>query len=311
MQAKSKPWFRMYVDAVDDEKLRLLAFEDRWHFVAILCLKRAGLLDAGDTLALLDRKMAVKLGLGDRELGELRRRLMEVGLIDERWQPLGWEGRQYESDTSTDRVRRFRDKQGTSSRDSGAGLRQPTNPQPENGCSTPADDETAMKRFRNVSETAPDTETESDTESEEEPKGSLTRACAREAGAGWDGGAPDNEPGQALGNPIHDWRKVPGIDRQAFSDWLDYLDEIGKRVSASTQASMAKAMAWTGDAEHQRQLVEFHRKSGWKNITSLTPEQLADRIRARNGDSPKTSASSGDTRKPGKFERLMEGLPVE
>ena len=28
------PWFRLYHRMIDDEKLRLLAFEDRWHFVA-------------------------------------------------------------------------------------------------------------------------------------------------------------------------------------------------------------------------------------------------------------------------------------
>ena len=80
MSQKKMPWFRMYSEAVDDEKLRLLAFEDRWHFVAILCCKCAGVLDSNDPL--LRRKMAVKLGLGIRELDEVVKRLSDVGLID-------------------------------------------------------------------------------------------------------------------------------------------------------------------------------------------------------------------------------------
>lgn len=73
-------WLRLYAEAVDDEKLRLLAFEDRWHFVALLCCKAQGLLDPGDPL--MRRKVAVKLGLAIRELEEAARRLEEVGLVD-------------------------------------------------------------------------------------------------------------------------------------------------------------------------------------------------------------------------------------
>lgn len=136
------PWFRLYTETVDDEKLRLLAFEDRWHFIAILCCKGAGLLDAGDSPDLLRRKIAVKLGLSPRELEEVVRRLEEVGLIDAgTFQPLAWNDRQFKSDTSTERVKRYRER---------------------------------MKRGCNVSVTAQDTDTDTDTETEEEPNGSLS-----------------------------------------------------------------------------------------------------------------------------------------
>lgn len=106
------PWFRMYHEVVDDEKLRLLAFEDRWHYIAILCCKCKGILDSDADEQMLHRKLAVKLGLQIRELDELKRRLQEVGLIDDRWQPTGWDNRQYVSDHSTERVRKHRKKQG-------------------------------------------------------------------------------------------------------------------------------------------------------------------------------------------------------
>lgn len=111
------PWFRLYAEAVDDEKLRLLAFEDRWHFTALLCCKGQGILpeDGAKATDLVRRKVAVKLGLDLRAFEEAVRRLAEVGLIDqESLQPLAWEKRQARSDadpTAADRQRRYRKRQ--------------------------------------------------------------------------------------------------------------------------------------------------------------------------------------------------------
>ena len=133
------PWFRLYHRMVDDEKLRLLAFEDRWHFVALCCMKASGLLDEQDS-ALRNRKLAVKLGIQVRELEEVARRLQEVNLIDGNLNPLAWDELQYRSDNSTDRVKKFRQKQAV----------------------------VKVKRKRNVSVTVQDTDTDTDTEKKEE-----------------------------------------------------------------------------------------------------------------------------------------------
>lgn len=103
------PWFRMYHRMVDDEKLRLLAFEDRWHFVALCCLKADGLLDEPES-DLRSRKIAVKLGVQVRELEEIGRRLCEVELIDETLCPIAWEDLQQRGDSSAERTRRYREK---------------------------------------------------------------------------------------------------------------------------------------------------------------------------------------------------------
>lgn len=103
-------WFRLYHRIIDDEKLRLLAFEDRWHFVALCCLKGDGLLDEPDD-SLRQRKIAVKLGVQVRELEEIGRRLQEVGLIDEKLSPVAWDELQYRSDNSNERVKKYREKQ--------------------------------------------------------------------------------------------------------------------------------------------------------------------------------------------------------
>ena len=106
-------WFRMYAESVDNAKLRTLAFEDRWHYVALLCCKAQGILDSTDA-KILDRIIGVKLGLDysgpDSSLVAVKRRLLEIDLIDDRWQPTGWDERQYVSDTSRERTRRWRER---------------------------------------------------------------------------------------------------------------------------------------------------------------------------------------------------------
>jgi hypothetical protein len=139
-------WFRAYAGIVDDDKLRLLAFEDRWHFVALCALKCSGLLDEPDSL-LRNRKIAVKLGVQVRELEEISRRLQEVGLIDKNLNPTKWDDLQYRSDKSTERVKKYREKQH------------------RNG----------VKRFSNVSETAQETDTETDISSKEDSSAGADR----------------------------------------------------------------------------------------------------------------------------------------
>jgi len=142
-------WFRLYNRIIDDKKIRLLAFEDRWHFVALCCLKSSGELDAPPS-DLRDRQVAVALGVQVRELEEIGRRLREVGLIDENLNPLAWDELQYRSDNSTDRVRAYRKRQQKQERNT-------------------------TKQPRNVSVTAQETETDTDIL---EPKGSCASGDA-------------------------------------------------------------------------------------------------------------------------------------
>jgi hypothetical protein len=128
-------WFRLYHRIVDDEKLRLLAFEDRWHFVALCCLKADGLIDTPND-NLRSRKIAVKLGVQLRELDEIGRRLQEVDLVDESLSPVAWDELQYKSDNSTNRVKKYREKQ----------------------------QRNVVKRECNVSVTGQETDTDTDTE---------------------------------------------------------------------------------------------------------------------------------------------------
>ena len=108
---KALPWLRLYTETIDDEKLGLLAFEDRWHFIALLCLKGKGILDSEPDTEMLWRKAALKMGLTVAELEKVVSRLARMKLIDcKTLQPLAWNDRQAQSDSSTERTRKYREK---------------------------------------------------------------------------------------------------------------------------------------------------------------------------------------------------------
>jgi hypothetical protein len=196
--SKSLPWFRLYSEAVDDAKLRLLAFEDRWHFVAILCCKASGLLDERDA-ELTRRKLQVKLGLDARELGEVARRLSEVGLIDVgTFQPIAWNERQFQSDSSTDRVRAYRER---------------------------------TKRTRNVSVTAQETDTDTDTEEKKKKaKSRGARFALTSLPSDWlnfcKTNRPDLNPTATFAKFGDYWTAVPGargVKLDWFATWRNFV----------------------------------------------------------------------------------------
>ena len=121
---KALPWLRLYTEIIDDEKLGLLAFEDRWHFVALLCLKGKGVLDSEPDMEMLWRKVAFKMGLTGAELEKVVARLSRMSLIDrETLQPVAWDKRQMQSDTdptAADRKRKQREREKLVKKSAGA-----------------------------------------------------------------------------------------------------------------------------------------------------------------------------------------------
>jgi hypothetical protein len=119
-------WLRLYDDTINDPKILKLPEAMRWHWIAMLCIasKNEGVLPALD-------EVAIQLRVTTGKATEIIASLVKAGLLDKietGFAPHNWNVRQYKSDVSTDRVKRFR------------------------------------KRERNVSVTPPETEAETDTE---------------------------------------------------------------------------------------------------------------------------------------------------
>lgn len=107
----SLPWFRMYARFVTDPVVEELSFDDQRHFVFVLCLKCDGLLDKEfSDVTMRERAIARRLGLQGEALTSAKARLIDSGLIDASWQPRSWDELQFKSDSSADRVRRFRER---------------------------------------------------------------------------------------------------------------------------------------------------------------------------------------------------------
>lgn len=117
MPRPARPWFRFYVEAVHDRKLRRLKPEQRWLFVACLAAARQscepGVLLVGDDDPMTITDMADFAGMPQRDVAQGMAALVRAGVLDmdtetETWFVPAWSDRQYESDDVTARTRKHR-----------------------------------------------------------------------------------------------------------------------------------------------------------------------------------------------------------
>jgi hypothetical protein len=243
-------WFRLYSEAVDDEKLRLLAFEDRWHFVAILCLKSQGILDNLDDEAMQRRKVAVKLGVQLRELDEIARRLAEVGLLDQSTlQPLAWDRRQYKSDNAASRVAEHRERKAKACK--------------------------VTRRYSNVTVTPPDTDTDTDADIgtvSEGVQGESQSVAAAPHRRAQKGGSRFSAPTL---DQVADYCHERGnqIDPEKFHD---YYESNGWKVGKSAMKD------WKAAVRNWEKRNEEHQRAGGKR--EQTFEQKLEFLKRRSGE---------------------------
>jgi hypothetical protein len=102
-------WFRFYDDAINDPKILKLPDASRWHWTALLCIasKHDGFLPSTEDVALMLR---VKTSAAAAIIATMKAAGL-LDLVDGRYAPHNWSGRQYKSDSSAERVKRHRDKQ--------------------------------------------------------------------------------------------------------------------------------------------------------------------------------------------------------
>jgi hypothetical protein len=222
--AVSERWFRFYSGVPFDPKL--LRLSDRlyrlWTYLLSIAAENDGFLPSIDDLALMFREKATRL---EHDIQELIRAGLFEATQGGRLTPHNWNARQYKRDVSTERVKRFRERQ--------------------------------AKPDETVAGNAPETETETETETEEK-KTSVEVQKKTQMGNGhsrlgtrlpenWLPSAGDCEAGYELGltedqirfehKKFTDyWRAKSGSDaakadwNATFRNWLRYAHERSPRA---------------------------------------------------------------------------------
>lgn len=100
-------WWRAYNEAVNDPKLQLISDSlfRAWFNLMCVASSNDGMLPAATSLAFT-------LRMKPEKVGQVLTQLHKAGLLDKTetgFTPHNWNGRQYKSDASTERVKRFRE----------------------------------------------------------------------------------------------------------------------------------------------------------------------------------------------------------
>jgi hypothetical protein len=113
------PWFRMYGEFADDAKVQMMPEALQRRLLMLFCLQCQEQLE-GST----DSSIAFRLRICDDDVTVTKRHFMSQGFIDENWNLLNWQKRQFVSDSSADRTRRYRERKRTSQQRHGDGIEQ-------------------------------------------------------------------------------------------------------------------------------------------------------------------------------------------
>lgn len=103
------PWFRFYCEFANDPKVQEMPEEHQRRLVMIFCLRCSDVLGT-----LRERSLAFHLRISEPQLMESKDIFMEAGFVDEDWNVLNWDKRQFISDSSTTRTRAYRERKRTS-----------------------------------------------------------------------------------------------------------------------------------------------------------------------------------------------------
>jgi hypothetical protein len=108
----SNPWFRLYSEFSHDPKVQMMSEAMQRRYIMIMCLR------CSNTLVTLHvTELAFHLRISDEELSETKSLFVAKGFIDEQWNVLNWDKRQFKSDSSAVRVARHREKKKEASND--------------------------------------------------------------------------------------------------------------------------------------------------------------------------------------------------
>ncbi len=98
-------WFRMYHEFATDPKIQMLSEADQRRYVMLLCLRCSN-----EHVTLHDTEVAFQLRISNEQWSETKKILQSKNLINEDNQPANWDKRQFESDSSSARVKAYRER---------------------------------------------------------------------------------------------------------------------------------------------------------------------------------------------------------
>ena len=105
-------WFRMYAEFSTDPKVQMLSEVMQRRLVMLLCMRCSN-----DLVTLHVTEIAFQLRISDDDLKVTKEVFVSKGFIDNAWNVLNWDKRQFRSDSSAERVSRHREKKKRDSND--------------------------------------------------------------------------------------------------------------------------------------------------------------------------------------------------
>lgn len=100
----ANPWFRMYAEFATDPKVQMLPEKEQRRLVMLFCLRCNG----NETLQ--DEQVAFQLRISNEEWAASKAIFISKSFIDSDNEVLNWDKRQFVSDSSTERVAKYREK---------------------------------------------------------------------------------------------------------------------------------------------------------------------------------------------------------
>lgn len=97
----ANPWLRLYSEFADDPKVQMMSEAMQRRLIMLFCSKCKG-----ETLH--ETELAFHWRISETELAETKSIFLKKGFIDEAWNLMNWDKRQFISDSSTERVRKHR-----------------------------------------------------------------------------------------------------------------------------------------------------------------------------------------------------------
>lgn len=107
----ANPWFRMYAEFAHDPKVQMLSEVMQRRYLMLMCLRCSNAL-----VTLHETEIAFYLRVTEEQLQETKRLFVSKGFINEGWNLLNWDKRQFISDSSAPRVAKLRAKRKTAAK---------------------------------------------------------------------------------------------------------------------------------------------------------------------------------------------------